>query len=377
MDSMIDGLDGVRVVMIHPLAGFHGPARSLLGLAGYLGERREILVAVPEGFVSKSIRADVPRARVLVLPGGPATASDWVRRSSSLIGSLGRERRPIVLHANGLSGLNLAAPAARRLDAPVLVHFHASRITARSRALLRLWSAAGVRMAFFADSCYSRGLLEATPARSFVRGLLPDPLDVTRFAVEGRKRHEPFRIGYVGSKSPNKGLHRLIRVAALLKDIAVEWHLYGLDLRTNRTAYVRRCLAEIDDLGLASRISWHGRVEDTRAAYAGMDVLLLPSERENIPRVSLEAMASGVPVVATRVGSVPEAVWDGIAGFLFDRHRPEEAADLLRTIARDATLWQSLSEGAVRAASRFDVSVVGRLLEDSYAQVLANGSSWP
>jgi glycosyltransferase involved in cell wall biosynthesis len=234
--------------------------------------------------------------------------------------------------------------------------------------------AAGVRMTFVADSCYSRGLLEASPIRTLVRGVLPDPIDVKRFAVDRGGSHRPFRIGFMGSKSPNKGLHRLVAIAELLRDEAVEWHVYGIDVNRHRTPYVGRCLAEIERLGLASTITLHGQVEDTTAAYAGMDALLLASDRENIPRVCLEAMASGIPVVATRVGSVPEAVWDGVAGLLFDRGDVAQAALLLRRIVVDTDLWGRLSAGARQAATRFDVSAVGRLLDDFYADIIEDGA---
>jgi glycosyltransferase involved in cell wall biosynthesis len=362
-----------RVVMVHPQGGLHGPARSMLGLAGYLAERRDTVVAVPEGFVARTIRERVPRADLLVLPGGPSQPVRWSRRRSFLMRALSADRHQVLLHANGLSGLNLAAPVARKLDAPVFVHFHASEINARSRAFLQMWKSLGVRMTFFPDSSFSRGLLEATGIRALVGGVLPDPIDRATFAVERGIPHRPFRVGFVGSKSPNKGLHRLIEIARLLREEQVEWHLYGIDLETGRTPYVERCLAVIDSVGLSDRITWGGKVEDTRAAYAGMDVLLLPSDQENIPRVALEAMASGLPVVATRVGSVPEAVWDGVAGGLFDPRNPEEGAERLRRIAADSDLWRELSAGAVRAASRFDVSAVGRLLERFYGDMLHNG----
>jgi hypothetical protein len=78
-----------RVVMVHPLGGLHGPARALLGLAGYLGERRDIVVAVPDGFVSTSIRSNVPGATVLHLrlpphaKRTPRSSSTSTRRSST------------------------------------------------------------------------------------------------------------------------------------------------------------------------------------------------------------------------------------------------------------------------------------------------------
>jgi glycosyltransferase involved in cell wall biosynthesis len=126
--------------------------------------------------------------------------------------------------------------------------------------------------------------------------------------------------------------------------------------------------------GLGRRIRWCGKTDDPESAYAEVDALLVPSERENLPRVVLEAMGSGLPVVATGTGSTGEAVWDGVSGWLFDPDHPEEGAEQLRRLVNDPVLWKSQSTAAVRAAGRFDVTTVGNRLEQLYGDVLGNGT---
>jgi glycosyltransferase involved in cell wall biosynthesis len=360
--------------MVEPTPGMRGPQRTVLTLARYLAPRVPLVVALPEGFVSKAIRADVPDAEVLVLPFHRTRARSWLHGAASLMSPLRREGEGMLIHANGLSALNLVAPLARRVDAPVLVHFHASEISARSRAFLGMWQRIGVRMVFHPVSTFSRGLLEAAGVRTPVRGILPNPIERTGQGVQRAGPQRPFRVGWMGSKSPRKGLHRLVQIAALLRAEAVEWHLYGVDLTGSRTPYVKRCRAEIAVRGLDDRIRWCGKVEDTRSAYDRMDALLLSSERESFARVAIEAMARGVPVVASRVGGVPEAVRDGASGLLFDPGSPGQAATHLRSLMHDPALWLALSSTAFRMADRFDVTTVGPMLERFYGDVFGNGN---
>lgn len=360
------------MVMVEPTPGQRGPQRTLLPLARYLAERRPLIVAVPEGFVSKALRAEATAAEVLPLPFHRSRPRSWAKGSLRLLSRLAEGPRPVLLHANGLSALNLVAPVARRLNVPVFVHFHAIEILQRSRVFVKFWERLGVRMSFFPVSDWGRGLLEKAGMGSFVKGILPNPIEGIGAVRE--RPHQPFRIGFVGGKIPRKGLDSFVRVARNLRDENVEWHLYGINLESDSTPYVKRCLAEIDASGLDGRIKWWGKVKDVAAAYASVDALLVPSRLESFSRVAAEGMASGLPVVAARVGAIPEVVLDNVSGRLFDLDRPEEAAEQLRRVVRDPRLWTKLSSGAIEVARRFDIGEVGQLMESYYEEVLANGA---
>jgi glycosyltransferase involved in cell wall biosynthesis len=356
--------------MVEPTPGMRGPQRTMLALARYLEPRLPLVVAVPEGFVSKVIREDLPDVDILALPFHRRRTTSWLHGAAALMFLKGGDGT--LIHANGLSALNVAAPLARRLDVPVVVHFHAGELRARSKVFLEVWRWMGVRIVFYPVSIFSRAVLEAAGVRAPVRDILPNPIEQ---AGQGERSapQRPFRVGWMGSKSPKKGLHHLVRIASLLREEAVEWHLYGVDLQRAPTPYVERCLAEIERRDLVDRISWHGRVDDTRSAYARMDALLVPSERESFARVAAEAMAYGIPIVAARVGGLPEVVPDGVAGLLFDTARPDEAAAHLRSLINEPPLWKVLSLNGVRVAERFNVMTVGGMLETFYAEVLGAG----
>jgi glycosyltransferase involved in cell wall biosynthesis len=354
--------------MVEPTPGQRGPQRTLLALARYLSERCHVVVAVPEGFVSKALRSQENDAEVLPLPFHPSRARSWASGSARLLSRLGDGQRPDLIHANGLSALNLAAPAARRLNVPVFVHLHASEIRPRSRMFVKAWERVGVRMGFFPVSSFGSGLLERAGMGRLERGILPNPIEGTGNARQ--RPHRPFRVGFIGSKNPVKGLDTLVWVARTLRDEDVEWHIYGIDLSRRGTPYVQTCLAEIEAAGLEGRIWWCGKVQDLVPAYASVDALLVPSRVESFSRVAVEGMASGLPVIAARVGAIPEVVEDGRSGRLFDL--PEEASELVHGLVRDPESWARLSSGAIEVARRYDIDEIGPLVEHYYEAVLAN-----
>jgi glycosyltransferase involved in cell wall biosynthesis len=227
-------------------------------------------------------------------------------------------------------------------------------------------------MSFFPVSNFVSGLLEKAGLQGFVRGVLPNPIEGPGTARQ--RPHYPFRVGFIGSKNPIKGLQCLVRVARSLQDEAVEWHLYGIDLDKHRTPYVEMSLAEIGEAGLDGRIKWWGKVKDLMPAYSSVDALLVPSRLESFSRVAVEGMASGLPVIAARVGAIPEVVGDNVSGRLFDVDRPEEAAEHVRDLVGDPEVWSRLSSGAVDVVRRFEISEVGELIERYYREVLANGA---
>src|SRR5439155_14661673 len=98
---------------------------------------------------------------------------------------------------------------------------------------------------------------------------------------------------------------------------------------------------------------------------ASADLLVLPSQTEGLPVVVLEAMAAGLPVVATHVGGIPEAVSDGETGLLVPPRDPDAVAEAIQRIVADAALRQHVVAAARRnVEARFGV---GRMVEETAA----------
>ena len=114
-------------------------------------------------------------------------------------------------------------------------------------------------------------------------------------------------------------------------------------------AYEREVRQFAASLNIADRVDWRGFQSDVDGELAQMDLLAFPSLlAEGMPMVPLEAMAAGVPLVASRVDGVSDLVRDGIDGLLC---RPGDAADLADAVARAIRCevnWQSLRASAHR-----------------------------
>jgi glycosyltransferase involved in cell wall biosynthesis len=118
-------------------------------------------------------------------------------------------------------------------------------------------------------------------------------------------------------------------------------------------------MAEADLAGMSSHFTWTGLVEDPldSGLYAAADVFCQLSRwEEAFGWTNTEAMVCGKPVVAARVGGVPEIVTDGVSGFLVERRRPAEAADRILRLLRDPNLRQRLGATGRRVVeSKFDL----------------------
>ena len=89
------------------------------------------------------------------------------------------------------------------------------------------------------------------------------------------------------------------------------------------------------NLGIAAQVWFAGARGDIPAIMRAMDVFVLPSMNEGISNTVLEAMASGLPVIACRVGGNPELVQDGLTGRLYDDAVPNALADAMRDYVSD------------------------------------------
>jgi glycosyltransferase involved in cell wall biosynthesis len=124
--------------------------------------------------------------------------------------------------------------------------------------------------------------------------------------------------------------------------------------------------------GLGAPAEFPGFVPDFAERIEELDVFVLPSRGENLPIAILEAMAAAVPVVATRVGGVPEVVADGETGLIVEPDDVEGLAAALDRVAGDDALRERLGRaGATRIAEHFDARSTARQMVDLYRGLLA------
>lgn len=129
---------------------------------------------------------------------------------------------------------------------------------------------------------------------------------------------------------------------------------------------------EIQALGLSGRVRLAGERHDVPQLLAAADVFVLSSTSEGLPVSVLEAMAAGLPVIASRVGGVPEQVSDDETGLLVEPGDPNELAAALNRLTADASLRRRLgAAGRARAEHAFDLDPFRRAHVALYSRELA------
>ena len=137
--------------------------------------------------------------------------------------------------------------------------------------------------------------------------------------------------------------------------------------------YEAEIAARVRQLQLTEQVAWTGFTRHVGAELRKMDLLVLPSLfGEGLPMVVLEAMAAGVPVVATRVPGVPEAIRHGQDGVLANPNDPEDLARAIADVIAGRYNWGSLRASAFeRHAERFSDRAMAAGVAAVYKEVLA------
>jgi len=134
--------------------------------------------------------------------------------------------------------------------------------------------------------------------------------------------------------------------------------------------------ARAERMGLGRRMRYLGRRDDVADILAGLDIFVLPSIIEGLSYSILEAMATGLPVVATRVGGNPELIRDGREGLLVAPRRPSRLAAALSTLIDDGGLRRRLGAGGrVRVEERFSLRTMVERYQQMYRSVRSAGES--
>ena len=267
----------------------------------------------------------------------------------------------------------LLALAGRARGCSVIVHAHGGNIqtwltTPLRRMLLRLAMVPAHRV-----------VAVWTAGEQALRRVLPEGrvlLIDNGVPVEGRPErdgdHEPPRILYVGLLTPRKGVLDLLAASRLLRERGVDhetWLLGGTpDEGPAAEAEVR---AGLDG---SARLLGTRPPEQMPAEFAAADVFCLPSWWEAMPLSVLEAMATGLPVVATDVGDVGRSVADGVTGFVVPVRNPEKLADALEPLLSDPELRHRMGKaGRERVVEMFSAEVTAARVSALYAELAPAG----
>jgi D-inositol-3-phosphate glycosyltransferase len=229
-------------------------------------------------------------------------------------------------------------------------------------------------------------LYNAEPERIEV---IPLGVDIDRFRPldKGKARQQlgfadEKIVLFVGRLEPLKGVDILLNAAAMLEsDVDCSVLIVGGDESSH--AQVAHLQGLASDLGIEHRVAFTGAVdhETLPLFYNAADVCVVPSHYESFGLVAVEAMACGVPVVASRVGGLTGTVKDGEIGYLVPWLCPEPFAERMEMLLENESLRRNLGEAAREAVTRYRwENVASRVLQlyDSLSAdaVAATATAW-
>lgn len=174
-------------------------------------------------------------------------------------------------------------------------------------------------------------------------------------------------IGAVGRLSPEKGFDILLRAMSEVLPNYDSAVVLILGEGAERAALERLSIR----LGIADRVLMPGYMSDGKAYFRLFDLFVLPSLTEGLPITVLEAMQAGVPVVATKVGGVPQALDEGQGGLLVEPGDPHALAEAIRRCVDDRPLaLRRAAHSKTRSSTRFSSEAMATRYLELYHEVV-------
>ena len=359
----------LRALFVTDSFDIGGAERALLHLAELLiGAGHAVEIA---GSAGGSLVGDASRVGATVHILGATTVK---RRESKVFArDLERllcERRFDVVHSHMHASTHASSMATAQLGVPLVVTEHSeaqwrhgpARAAARAafdRAALVIAVSEAIKARLVVvdhvDPAKARVIHNARPAGS------PAPMSVWR---EGAG---PV-IGVVARLQPEKDIATFVEAAAILVRRIPDARFVVVGDGPRR----RDLAAKVARLGLSRRFQLLGFRSDAAALIGGFDVLAVPSRTEGTPLTVLEAMAAGTPVVATRVGGIPEQVRHGYEALLVDPGDPVALAEAVAGLLADPGRAARITDLArIRLRDHFSPDVMLTSVLDCYHSVLA------
>ena len=289
--------------------------------------------------------------------------------------------RPDILHCHLIPSNIIAKPLGALMGVPLILnHDHTNDPQRIDNKLLLALDKTTNRFAHHiiavAGAC--RDFLiqhESIPPEKIT--LVPNAIDLRRFSPGNADRAESRNkfglpidakvIAGVGRLNPQKNFSLFLDIAAALAPRFPELRF----LLAGEGPEESMLREKARTLGLADRIVFAGYVADTRQVYAAADILLMPSRFEGLPMTLLEAMAMGLPVVASKLDGIAEVIEDGREGFLIESNDThgfvERCAALLENPAKSS---EFAANARAKIEARFSVERMTSAVEAIYDQFL-------
>ncbi|HNU85851.1 MAG: glycosyltransferase [Pseudomonadota bacterium] len=365
----------IRVLYFSSFANFrYGGQRSLYHLVCNLGRTAFIphVIVPAEGELAERLRArgvavsplDLPKAE----PGRALVCGRAVRRIHSIL----REGDFDLVHTDGPRNTLYAGLAASLEGIPLVWHIRSSDRDRYDRLLCRLCS----RLILVADALRERFDFAAARGKCLT---IHNGVDLEEFRPHGvpsppaglERRGAEVVLACAARVEPQKGQDRLVEA---LGRLGKGRRTLGLLLcgEIADEGYRWRCEETARRHGVADRVQFLGHRPDIAGVLSAADLVVLPSlSGEAFPRVVIEAMALGKPVVATDVGGTREAIDEGVTGYIVPPGDSGALAERIERLAASDALRASMGKTARHRAEKFfSIEANVRTTEKLYREMM-------
>jgi glycosyltransferase involved in cell wall biosynthesis len=283
-----------------------------------------------------------------------------------------------VIHAHTPRTALVGRLAAQQAGVPFVYHVHSPAGHDSTRRVLNWINALVERTAVR----HADRLIAVSPSvRDYMigRGIAPERIvcvpngvPAASHTVEHRRPNGQWTLGMVALFRPRKGIEVLLEALAMLKSRGANVRLRAVG-GFETAGYESSIRQRAERLGLEGAIDWIGFTRSVNRELAKIDVFILPSLfGEGLPMVVLEAMAAGLPIVASRVEGVPLAVVHRETGLLVEPGSVSQLAQAVEEIVFDRVDYSQLSSGARRLhAASFSDTAMAAGVAAVYRDVLA------
>jgi L-malate glycosyltransferase len=357
-----------RVIYINHTGGVSGAERVLLAMLNGLDRSRyeELVLCPADGTLLQMLEVQGFRCRVVPALNARFTChpGQLLRYLGSLVRSMAAIRKevqrfnPDFVHANTLRAGIAATCATLGTRRRVIWHVHDILPRHPLSTVIRILAQLSGRTQFLAASQATADAFSGSwPIQQRVR-VIHNGTDLRQFPLKQQGESplkkelglpgEVFLVCALGQICARKGLRELIHAFSRISGEAPQAHLaiVGRAVFPHEEAYRDSLLEAVAALGLGDRIHFTGERSDASAVLRSADLLVLNSQEEPFGLVLVEAMSSGTPVLATRVGGIPEIVTDAQSGWLVDRGDTDGLASKLLELSQNRRLLEPVARVA-------------------------------
>ena len=280
----------------------------------------------------------------------------WTRfdlRAAANVARIVRRGGYRLVHGHTVRTVMIGSMAAAMAGAPMVYHAHSPASHDSTRRWMDRFNGLIERLSL------RRVSRVIAVSQAMAEHIARDGFDRTRIAVVPNGVPEavnvPDRVcpagcwtlGVVALFRPRKGIEVLLDAMAILRQWEVPVHLRAVGTFES-PKYAAEVAARVRQLGLSEHVTWTGFSRNVADELSKMDLFVLPSLfGEGLPMVVLEAMTAGVPVVASRVAGIPEAIRHGREGVLVNPHDAHDLAEAIADVVQGRYDWSALRANAM------------------------------